>query len=193
MGSGDKLRLLYAGRLLEWKGVDLAIHAVKALRDRGVAVKLTIAGAGPAQAGLKRLATELKAEPLLRWILWVPHNQLRELYDDHDILVFPSLRDSGGMVVLEALAHGLPVVCTDRGGPASIVNDRCGRVVPTENRTRTQVVDALTDTLHELSLDRILLKRLSRGARARAWEFDFGKVVAKIHPTTPQSLAGSRV
>ena len=134
------LRLLYAGRLLEWKGLDLAIHAVRRLRDRGVRARFTIVGEGPARESLERLAAELGVAEDVRWVTWLPHDQLHEHYYQHDVLLFPSLRDSGGMVVLEALAHGLPVVCTDRGGPGAIVNDRCGRVVRTSGRTKDEVI-----------------------------------------------------
>ena len=89
----------------------------------------TIVGDGPARSGLQRLAAELGVNDAVRWVPWVPHAELHEHYYQHDVLLFPSLRDSGGMVVLEALAHGLPVVCTDLGGPGVIVNERCGRVV----------------------------------------------------------------
>ncbi|HZD30317.1 MAG TPA: glycosyltransferase family 4 protein, partial [Candidatus Angelobacter sp.] len=125
-GTGQRtpvsvLRLLYAGRLLEWKGVDLALRAVRAVRTKGVAVRLTIAGQGPAEPDLRRLATELDLDDAVQWLKWVPQSELERHYQEHDALLFPSLRDSGGMVVLEALAHGLPVVCTDCGGPGQIV------------------------------------------------------------------------
>jgi len=177
-----RLRLLYAGRLLEWKGVDLAIHTVRRLRDRGVPVQLTIVGEGPAREALARLAADLGVDQEVHWSAWLPHEQLHEQYYQQDVLLFPSLRDSGGMVVLEALAHGLPVVCTDCGGPGVIVNDRCGRVVQATRRTRGDVIAAFTHVLCELSADRTLLKKLSVAARARAWEFDFQKVAQRVHP-----------
>ena len=88
-------------------------------------------------------------------------------YYEHDALLFPSLRDSGGMVVLEALAHGLPVVCTDCGGPGCIVNGCCGRVVQTLGRTRDEVIGGIAEALYDLSCDRVLLTKLSRAARAK--------------------------
>lgn len=183
---GATMRLLYAGRLVEWKGVDLALGVVRQLRDRGQAAYLTIVGDGPARAKLDRLAAELGVEELVRWIKWIPQEQLHEHYCQHDALLFPSLRDSGGMVVLEALAHGLPVVCTDRGGPGVIVNERCGRTVRTEGRTKKEVIDELTAAVHELGRDRVLLQKLSAGARSRAWEFDFRKAVANVYPAVMQ-------
>jgi glycosyltransferase involved in cell wall biosynthesis len=180
--AATDLRLLYAGRLLEWKGLDLAIQAVRRLRDRGVGARFTIVGDGPAREGLRQLAAELGVEEELHWTAWLPRNQLDESYYADDVLLFPCLRDSGGMVVLEAMAHGLPVVCTDCGGPAVIVNNRCGRVVSTLERTKDEVIDGLVEALYELSCDRALLRKLSRAARSRAWEFDFHRVAARVHP-----------
>lgn len=177
-----ELRLLYAGRLLEWKGVDLALRALRELKDHGVPAAFTIVGAGPAERSLKTLAAELDVSDAVRWVPWVPQADLHEHYYEHDVLLFPSLRDSGGMVVLEALAHGLPVVCTDLGGPGAIVNERCGRVVATAGLTSAETVAELGRLLLELSRDRVLLNKLSRAARSRAWQFDFQKVVTQLHP-----------
>jgi glycosyltransferase involved in cell wall biosynthesis len=176
------LRLLYAGRLLEWKGVDLALRAVRAVRDRGVELQFTIVGHGSAEPGLRRLAADLAVEDCVRWLQWLPQLELEQQYYLHDALLFPSLRDSGGMVVLEALAHGLPVICTDCGGPGTIVTERCGRVIKTAARRTEDVVVALADALLELSSDRALLKKLGRAARTRAWDFDFHRVVTRVHP-----------
>jgi glycosyltransferase involved in cell wall biosynthesis len=195
--ADDTLRLLYAGRVLEWKGLDLALHALRGLHDRGVPARMTIVGDGPARGSLEQLATELGAGEAVRWVTWLPQEQLHEHYYGHDALLFPSLRDSGGMVVLEALAHGLPVVCMDRGGPGFIVNQRCGRVVQTVGQSKDDVIGGLTDALHELSRDRTLLKKLSAAARARAWDFDFRNVVDRLYPaacgtiTVPPAEAGS--
>ena len=185
------LRVLYVGRLLEWKGVDLALRAVRALRQRDVAARFTIVGSGPAENRLRRLARELELEDELRWLKWVSRSQLDEYYYQNDLLLFPSSRDSGGMVVLEALAHGLPVVCTDCGGPGLIVNERCGRVVQATDRCPEVVVAGLAEALGQLGRNRALLARLSRGARARAWEFDFQKVVTRVHPVERETSDAS--
>ncbi len=115
--SGDLYRLLYVGRLLEWKGIDLALHAVSQLKQSHPGIRFTIVGDGPASTRLHKLAEELGLSEIVEWVRWVPHTLVQEYYRSADVFLFPSLRDSGGMAVLEAMAHGLPVVCTDLGGP----------------------------------------------------------------------------
>jgi glycosyltransferase involved in cell wall biosynthesis len=176
------LKLLYAGRLLEWKGVDLGLRALKSARECGAKVDLTIVGSGPAEPGLRRLAAEFAIEDAVRWLKWLPQIELLDQYRRHDVFLFPSLRDSGGMALLEAMAHGLPVVCTNCGGPGVIVNESCGRVVATGGRRAEDVAEDLTEALVTLSANRGLLGRLGRGARERAWEFDFRKMVTQVHP-----------
>ena len=65
--------------------------------------------------------------------------EVEDRYRSADIFVFPSLRDSGGLVVLEAMAHGLPVVCADLGGPGLIVDETCGRAVSAKGKNKRQL------------------------------------------------------
>ena len=58
-------------------------------------------------------------------------------------MLFPSLHDSGGMVVLESLAYGLPVVCLNIGGPGIIVTNGCGRLVDVVGKSKAEVVAKL--------------------------------------------------
>ena len=184
-------QLLYAGRLLEWKGVDIALAATALMKNRFPDIRFTIVGHGPARARLQELATRLDLQPNVRWLGWQPQERLQEHYRSSDLLLFPSLRDSGGMVVLEALAHGLPVVCTDRGGPGCIVDATCGRVLPTADHGRQQLAEAVADaTLKILEVpDR--LTSLSLGARVRARQFRIRDVVRSMYAEVPLAEAAA--
>lgn len=116
------LRLLFAGRLLGWKGAHFAIRAVAEARKNGVNAELTILGRGPYEGALKLLASSLGVEPYIHWLGHRPQTELFALYRSMHVFVFPSLHDSGGTVVLEAQAYGLPVICLDIGGPATLVS-----------------------------------------------------------------------
>jgi glycosyltransferase involved in cell wall biosynthesis len=182
------LRCLYVGRLLEWKGLRLALLAMRRLNAQGAPVYLTLVGDGPAGLILRRLAQTFDIQDRVAFVPWLPHSEVQQRFRHHHALLFPSLRDSGGMSVLEALSHGLPVVCTDLGGPATIVSNQCGRVISTLGRTPEQVAAEMADQLLTLARNQGLLDRLSINARRRAWDFEFGKLVEKVHPAEPQPL-----
>jgi glycosyltransferase involved in cell wall biosynthesis len=180
-----EFRLLYAGRLLEWKGIDIALLALKEIRRTLSQIRLIIVGDGPAKLELERLTRVLGLEDIVVWTGWQPHNTLDQYYHASDLLIFPSLRDSGGMVVLEALAHGLPVVCTDLGGPGMIVDATCGRVLSTAGLRRAQLAGEFAAALRELFSSPALLESLSRGAAVRAQQFTFADLVRSVYADVP--------
>jgi glycosyltransferase involved in cell wall biosynthesis len=178
---GSHLRLLYVGRLLDWKGVHLALRATKKASQIVPGTTLTIVGSGPAKRRLHHLCQNLQLCDAVHWAGWVPQSEIATYYQNADLLLFPSLRDSGGMVVLEALAHGLPVVTTDLGGPGLIVNRSCGRTVATAGCTPNQLVERFCDSLLEIVTNHALLETLSRGAQRRAHDFTFERLVQTVY------------
>jgi glycosyltransferase involved in cell wall biosynthesis len=178
-------RLLYVGRLLECKGIDIALHAVRQLKQWQMDVRFAIVGDGPARARLTRLARRLELTEIVHWVGCIPQCRVEDYYRTADLLVFPSLRDSGGMAVLEAMAHGLPVVCTELGGPGVMVNDRCGRVLPVLDKTRGQMATLCAEAVRDIISIPGLRKALSAGATARAQDFDFQDLVRSVYPSCP--------
>lgn len=104
---------LYAGRLLPWKGVSLALGAIAALPEW----RLLVCGRGPDEARLRALARELGVEDRVAFLGQVERPELLRLMRTSEVFLFPSLHDEAGWVVAEARACGLPVVCLDHGGP----------------------------------------------------------------------------
>jgi glycosyltransferase involved in cell wall biosynthesis len=145
-------------------------------------IRFTVVGDGPASTRLHKLAEELGLSEIVEWVRWVPHNRVQDYYRAADVFLFPSLRDSGGMAVLEAMAHGVPVVCTDLGGPGVIVNPYSGCAVPTQRRSREQIVSGLVEALQEIATTPALHDLLAAGASARARQFKFESLVASLHP-----------
>jgi len=101
-------------------------------------------------------------------------------YQTFDLLLFPSMHDSSGNVVLEAMASGLPVVCLDLGGPAQIVNNNCGHVVPVKGLSADQVIEELSSALTKIAKNPDIASRLRTGALERAREFSWQNVVGKV-------------
>ncbi len=185
---GQPLKLLFAGRFLYWKGMHLGLEGLSRLLDRGIEARLTMLGHGPDEGAWRALAAELEVDHAIDWLGWLDHEQLGELYRRHDALLFPSLHDSSGNVVLEALTHGLPVVCLDLGGPAEMVDSSCGRVIATAGRSAAECARAIADALEELARTDGLLAQLSAGARARAEGMRWPAVVGRLYDDVSRRL-----
>ena len=188
--GGRGFRLLFVGRLLESKGIDIALRAVRYLRQWQVDVRLTIVGDGRARGKLMKLAAGLQLSEVVEWAGHVARPAVEEYYRAADLFVFPSLCDSGGMAVLEAMACGLPVVCTDLGGPGEIVNWRCGRVLPALPSNREELAASFACAVSEILTRPDLRDTLSDGAKTRAQEFDFRNLVSSVYPASLRPAIG---
>lgn len=172
--SRTRLNLLYVGRLLPWKGLHLGLRALGKLGERAADVHLTVIGTGSDEKRLKELSKGLGLGERVSWIHWMKREELLGKYPSFDLFLFPSLHDSGGMAILEAMWFGLPVLCLDLGGPGVSVNNSSGRVVRTAGRTEEEVAEGIAEFLRELLAEPAMLTELSEGARRRAksltWE-----------------------
>jgi glycosyltransferase involved in cell wall biosynthesis len=128
--QGNGKRLLFAGRCVGWKGMDLGLEIFAKARAIQPDIALTIIGDGADRARWMAHAAKLGVSDAVEWRGWLPKDTVMALYPEFDALFYPSLRDSGGFVVLEALQNGLPVICFKLGGPGVVVNDSCGAAVP---------------------------------------------------------------
>ena len=171
---GEPLRVLFAGRLLGWKGAHLAIRAVAQAVALGIKVEFTLLGKGPFESELRRVAVSLGLLDDIRWVSQMPQQELFGLYKNVHCLLFPSLHDSSGNVVLEAQAYGLPVICLDLGGPATLVTSETAIVVTTQGKDETAVVENLADALVNLEGDECRRMAMAEAAIAHAksmsWE-----------------------
>jgi glycosyltransferase involved in cell wall biosynthesis len=181
----DSPRYVFAGRLLHWKGVHFAIRALAEARKSLPAVTLTLVGSGPDERWLRHLASQCGVEDAVEFSGQLPRSQLLSSLRSYTALVFPSLHDSGGFVVLESLQGGVPAVCLDLGGPGTLVNSSCGIVVPTAGADEARVVSGIANAMIRLgTMPTSELRSLSMGAIARANELSWESLT--------QSIAGSR-
>jgi len=178
--AGSVLKLVYIGRFLTWKGMDIGLRALAQLRTHGINVTLTMIGKGREADRWRALAVELGIDDAVTWVEWMKQDDLMDAYASFDALLFPSMHDSGANVVYEALAHGLPVVCLDLGAPAQIVNEHCGIVVGTKGKTVEQVVDALSASLYAFTRQPAWRTVLRAGARRRVRDFAWRTVVGRV-------------
>jgi glycosyltransferase involved in cell wall biosynthesis len=123
------LRVAFAGRLVPYKGADMLIEAAAPLVRSGRVV-LDIIGDGPQMKLLRAFVAREEIERGVRFAGWLDHAQVPARLARSDVFGFPSIREFGGAVVLEAMALGLVPLVVDYGGPAEFVTPSTGRTVP---------------------------------------------------------------
>lgn len=126
--DAERQGLLFVGRLVSVKGADLAIAALDRLRQQGIDTTLTICGDGPERGALEGQARRAGLKNFVHFGGWTDPEELAMHYRRSEILLVPSRYEPFGIVALEAIASGCPVVAANTGGLPEAVGD-CGILV----------------------------------------------------------------
>lgn len=162
------LKVLFVGTLTQRKGLSYALDAVDRLGSR---VEFTLVGSrlrgecAPLDAALRRH----------RWIPTLPATEVLETMQQHDVMLFPSLFEGFGLVILEALACGLPIIATPHtGGPDVLTDGEDGFIVPVRD------VEAMAEKLELLAASPQLRRDMSEAARRKAAQLDWAGYRARL-------------
>lgn len=123
------LKVIFVGRLVPYKGADMLIEAAAPLLKAGD-ITLEIIGNGPNRSALETQVTQADLSERVTFTGNIPHDQLQARLAEADVFAFPSIREFGGAVVIEAMAIGLLPVVVDYGGPGEMVTASTGYKVP---------------------------------------------------------------
>ena len=178
------LRAVFIGRLVPYKGLDMGIAAAGPHLKSG-AMRLDVIGDGPMRPDLEAQVRAAGLESAVTFHGQVAHADVQDLAVQSNILLFPSIREFGGGVVLEAMALGVVPVIVDYAGPGELVTPETGFAVPIG--TRDQIIPALARVLEDVLADRTVLPAIAARARQRVSD-DFtwpakARKVARIYET----------
>jgi glycosyltransferase involved in cell wall biosynthesis len=126
---GSPIKAIFIGRLVPYKGADMLLRGFRNAIISGK-IDLSIVGDGPEKESLEQLAVNLGISDKVVFHGWVNHSEVQNYLIDSDILSFPSIREFGGGVVLEAMALGVMPLIVDYGGPAELVTPECAMTIP---------------------------------------------------------------
>jgi len=130
-GQTEPFTVLFVGRLIPIKNPAIVVESI-ARSGLGAQrrVHLIFAGAGPEAGTLRELVQSAGLTEQTTFAGWVPHEKLPDLYRKASVLALPSIHESGGAVLVEAMACGLPSIVVDYGGPAEYISTDVGIRVP---------------------------------------------------------------
>ncbi len=180
--------LLFVGRLVPYKGADMLITAMAEMEKKikGKLV-LTIVGSGPERSNLERQVARLHLEKQVRFAGWVDHNETLAYYQSADLFCFPSVREFGGAVVLEAMAAGLPCIVVNHGGISEYVTEKTG--IKIDPVSRAHIIEGIKEGVQRLMNSPRLHMEFSEKATLRAGEFEWSRKAEQLVAIYREALA----
>lgn len=161
----------FMGRFVPMKCPHIALDAFIEASNTNRDILFTMLGEGPMMSSLERKVESYGLSDRVKFIRWLPREDALSVMRDADVFLFPST-EGGGMVVLEALALGKPVICLDFGGPGEFIDETCG--VKAGIQGYQDVVRSLASAVLRLGTDHELRNRLAEGARERSRRYHWG-------------------
>jgi glycosyltransferase involved in cell wall biosynthesis len=168
--------LISVGRLVEIKGYPLLLQAVACLQREGRNVRLTLVGDGPDRGSLEQQARRLGIEDRVMFAGWRNQGELRDLYLASDVGVLSSFAEGIPVVLMEAMATGVPCVAPRINGIPELIRDGIEGLLFTASD-----VSELTSAISKLMDDRELRRRMAASSRERVTEkYDLQKNVRRL-------------
>lgn len=124
-------RFVFVGRLVDWKCLDVILEALRRVPN----AHLDVIGDGTMRESWKRLAGELGVSSRVSFSGWLTQTETASRMKSALALLLPSIYESGGAVVLEAMASGIPVIATKWGGPVDYIDSETGVLIEPKNRS----------------------------------------------------------
>ncbi|MCU0430082.1 MAG: glycosyltransferase family 4 protein [Cytophagaceae bacterium] len=161
------LEILSVGRLVPLKGFMLTVEAFSLFinKNPNLEAHLTLVGKGPLENALRNFIRERKLENKITITSDIPFSEMDTIYSKADVFLFPS-QEGAGMVIPEALAHGLPIICLNNEGPGELTSEHTAIRVPMSDfNTCTQ---ALAKALEDLASNPDKRKKMAEQASLQA-------------------------
>lgn len=159
----DTFEVLYSGRLVDLKGVRLVLAGFASFAERVPDARLRLIGEGPLASTLKKLAVSLDVADRVQFDGQIAYDEALAAMRAADAFLFPSF-EGAGMVVIEAMAAGTPVICLDYGGPGDMASEGRGLKVAL-GATFEETAHALGQALTQVHSDDALYEQVTHTAQ----------------------------
>jgi len=176
----DMKTLLYVGRFLYLKGIELILETYKIVVEKDPELKLIFIGEGPEIHFIRDFSEKFGLKNLVI-VEWLDKQKLDQYYAMSSLLLFPSLHDSSGNVVLEALSFGLPVVSLDVGGPKEVIGQGIDTIVPHNNKATKELAVDIAEKIKALLANKELYEVTCEKSFIRSQELTWKKSVERVY------------
>lgn len=190
----DRLELVWVGRLLPRKALELSLHGFSKVDSR-LPIHLTIVGDGDMGEFVPEYIARYGLEDRVSWVGKVDYEQVKDYYEKADVFLFTSLRDTGPAQLLEAMAYSLPVVTLNIHGQAELVDDSTGiRVTVSDPETVTADLARAIEWMYHHETERTGMGlNAFHFAQRQTWESKVGYIVKKYYGAVMERSAGLAV
>lgn len=180
--------MLFVGRVAFEKNIEFLLHAADIARKAVPELLLIIAGEGPAARSIEKLVKALRLEDNVRLIGYMDRERLlKDCYSAADVFVFASRTETQGLVLLEAMAAGLPVISTAHMGTRDILKPNSGSVVPDDDP------QSFAGEMVRVLSDRALRRKLSVQAENYAEQWSAAAMAQKMMDLYGEMIAKSSI
>jgi glycosyltransferase involved in cell wall biosynthesis len=177
----EKLNLCFVGNYEHIKGINIILKIIKKLKVNNHKFFFNFIGSGSLEKYIKENLKKNEFEDCVKIHKKISQDKIFEFMKKNQILLFPALRDSGGIVLLEAMSVGLPSAILALGGPSQIVNNECGIVINPKKKNEDEIANDFYFQLKEIINDRNKLKQMSINCLKRVKIFSWYNKLNKVY------------
>jgi 1,2-diacylglycerol 3-alpha-glucosyltransferase len=170
----DAMTLLYVGRLAREKNLDMLLSAFRLISDKDSSARLALVGGGPYTESLREQTERLRLTERVVFAGPLPRADLASAYADSDIFVWPSITETQGLAVCEALSAGLPCVAANGGGTPECLQDGVDSIVTLNDSA------AFAESALRLLQDKDLRDRMAAGALKNSSRFSTSEMATNF-------------
>lgn len=177
----ESFNMCFVGDYEDHKGIFIILKIILKLKNNHHKFNFCFIGSGGLKTKMKNFIDINNLNSFVRIYDKMPQSYVFKKMQRSHLLLFPALRDSGGMVLFEAMQHGLPSAVLDLGGPGQIIDKECGIIVKHENKSEEKIINDFYISISKLIKDNAKLKKLSRNCLKRLKLFKFENKINKIY------------
>lgn len=168
----DNIKILFVGGNMQRKGLIDLIKAIEILKKDFPGIHLTVAGDDKFIPKYQEMCIEKNVDSNVDFLGWVSQDKLRSLYQSATVFIMPSLTEALGVVFLEAMAAGVPVIATDVGGiPEIIEHEQNGLLVPVHSP------ESIVEEVHKMANNPDLTRKLIQNGYATVQKFSVDQMM----------------